>query len=34
VIVVPEGQRDDPTRDAAYYDPTYRWLSDLGIPAL
>ena len=34
VIVVPEGQPDDPTRDAAYYDPTYRWLSDLGIPAL
>lgn len=34
VIVVPEGQADDPTRNAAYYDPTYRWLSDLGIPLL
>lgn len=34
VIVVPEGQAGDPTRDASYYDPTYNWLSGLGIPVL
>ncbi|MCE7950237.1 MAG: DUF2075 domain-containing protein [Xanthomonadales bacterium PRO7] len=34
VIVVPEGSVDDPTRAADYYDPTYKWLADLGIPVL
>lgn len=34
VIVVPEGVSGDPTRSANYYDPTFEWLSGLGIPAL
>lgn len=34
VIVVPEGAPDDPTRDCAYYDPTFEWLSGLEIPVL
>jgi hypothetical protein len=34
VIVVPEGVTDDPTRAASYYDPTFEWLSGLGIPHL
>jgi hypothetical protein len=31
---VPEGVTDDPTRAASYYDPTFEWLSGLGIPHL
>lgn len=31
VIVVPEGEVDDPTRDPAFYDPIYDYLSSLGI---
>lgn len=31
VIVVPESDRDDPTRSAAVYDPTYGYLRELGI---
>lgn len=34
VIVVPPGEPEDPTRDAAFYDPIYRYLTDIGIPAL
>ena len=34
VIVVPAGDASDPTRKAAFYDPTYRYLSGLGIPVL
>lgn len=34
VIVVPPGEPEDPTRDAAFYDPIYRYLTDMGIPAL
>ena len=34
VIVVPEGDPDDPTRDPTHYEPTYRYLSSLGIPVL
>lgn len=31
VIVVPQGSTDDPTRDPAFYDGTYRYLRDIGI---
>lgn len=34
VIVVPEGDPQDPTRDADFYDPTYEYLSRLGVPSL
>jgi len=33
-LFVPQGDGDDPTRAAAYYDGTYRYLSDMGIPSL
>ena len=31
VIVIPEGERADPTRDAAFYDSTYAFLRSLGF---
>lgn len=31
VIVVPEGDEEDPTRDPSYYDPTYYYLKEVGI---
>jgi len=34
VIVVPEGDPEDPTRRAEYYDPTYRYLCDVGLQAI
>lgn len=34
VIVVPEGNSEDHTRDPKYYDPTYEFLRDLGIQVL
>src|SRR5574344_1377 len=34
VIVVPEGNPDDPTRKAEYYDSTYRYLKSIGIKEL
>lgn len=34
VIVVPEGSRTDPTRGASYYDGTFKYLEDLGLPKL
>ncbi|GMU81741.1 MAG: hypothetical protein AMXMBFR47_16120 [Planctomycetota bacterium] len=34
VIVVPEGDAQDPTRAAAHYDGTFEYLNGLGIPAL
>lgn len=34
VIVVPEGDAQDPTRDSQCYDPTWAYLADIGIPAL
>ncbi len=34
VIVVPEGDRCDPTRDPQFYDPAYRFLTQVGIPEL
>jgi hypothetical protein len=34
VIFVPPGDQSDPTRSPAYYDSTFRYLEDLGIPKL
>lgn len=34
VIFVPEGNRDDPTRNPAYYDTTFDYLKSLGIREL
>lgn len=34
VIVVPEGDPADPTRDPAYYDETFTYLSNIGFPVL
>ncbi|MGH7180118.1 MAG: DNA/RNA helicase domain-containing protein, partial [Tepidisphaeraceae bacterium] len=34
VIFVPEGERDDPTRRAEYYDSTFQYLTGIGFPRL
>src|SRR6266511_1528776 len=34
VIFVPPGEPTDPTRDSAYYDPTFTYLKNIGIPVL
>lgn len=34
VIVVPEGNPEDPTRKAEYYDATYNYLRGIGIELL
>jgi hypothetical protein len=34
VIYIPEGNADDPTRSPLFYDTTYRYLIDIGIPEL
>jgi hypothetical protein len=34
VIFVPPGDPSDPTRSPEFYDSTFRYLTDLGIPAL
>jgi hypothetical protein len=34
VIVVPEGDLNDPTRKPEYYDSVFNYLKDLGIPNL
>lgn len=34
VLVVPEGSSQDPTRSPDYYDATFNYLKDLGIPVL
>ena len=33
-IVIPEGDRNDPTRDPSYYDTTFEYLKTCGIQAL
>ncbi len=33
-IFVPEGNREDPTRDPRYYDDTFRYLTGLGLPVV
>lgn len=34
IIFVPEGDRSDPTRLPEFYDSTFRYLAELGIPVL
>ncbi|MDB5958053.1 DUF2075 domain-containing protein [Ramlibacter sp.] len=34
VIVVPEGDTSDPTRNPAYYDETFTYLESIGLPVL
>ncbi len=34
VIVVPEGDHEDPTRSPEIYDPTFEYLAELGLPQL
>lgn len=34
VIVVPQGDSADPTRNPAYYDSTYKYLSDIGFTVI
>lgn len=34
VIVVPQGDPEDPTRAATYYDPTFDYLKNIGFPIL
>lgn len=34
IIVVPPGDREDPTRDPSFYDPTYRYLEAIGFPEI
>lgn len=34
VIVVPEGDKEDPTRSPAFYDPTYEYLQHIGFNIL
>lgn len=34
VIVVPDGDHEDPTRVPGIYDPTFEYLKALGLPAL
>jgi hypothetical protein len=34
VIFVPPGDQRDPTRSPAFYDPTFHYLRDLGIPEI
>ncbi len=34
IIVVPEGNKDDPTRLPEFYDPTYNYLKMLGLPVI
>lgn len=32
--LVPHGTSDDPTRDPSFYDGTYRYLRETGIPEM
>ena len=34
VIVVPQGDAEDPTRDSAFYDDTFEYLISIGLPAI
>ncbi len=34
VIFVPHGDASDPTRSPAYYDSTFQYLANLGVPVL
>lgn len=34
IVVVPNGDPEDPTRDAAFYDPTFEYLKAVGLPVI
>jgi hypothetical protein len=34
VIVVPRGEKSDPTRDSSYYDPTFEYLQSIGFAVI
>jgi hypothetical protein len=34
VIVVPPGDRTDPTRDPSYYDSTFSYLTNIGFDSI
>lgn len=34
VIFVPPGEKTDPTRSPGFYDPTFKYLTEIGIPTL
>jgi hypothetical protein len=34
VIFVPTGESTDPTRACSFYDSTFKYLTDIGVPAL
>jgi hypothetical protein len=34
VIFIPQGDKSDPTRSPEFYDTTYQYLADIGIPSL
>jgi len=34
VVFVPPGDSEDPTRSSSYYDPTFTYLTELGLPVL
>ena len=34
VVFVPQGEPTDPTRSPAYYDSTFNYLADLGVPVM
>jgi DUF2075 family protein len=34
VIVVPQGDSDDPTRDPEFYDPTFAYLEEIGFKTI
>lgn len=34
VVVVPDGDPNDPTRDSMFYDPTFEYLKGVGIPVI
>ena len=34
IIFVPPGDQRDPTRSPAFYDPTFNYLLDMGIPEI
>lgn len=34
IIVVPQGDGNDPTRNAEFYDPTFKYLSEVGFETI
>ena len=34
VIVIPEGDKNDPTRQSKIYDPTWEYLKEIGLDVI